>query len=328
MTADSLRPVAAGVAVVFAGLVPVHLVMLPGDQGVVMAVVAGAITLMMTVIWYALRSDLRETLERHAQPVAGGIGLLCVLETTTHVAVVGKPWVTAACVTVVMATGACISSRGWAAVVILASNLGWLAAVLWLGFDSDWGQAGAQLISASVLGGVLNVIRYTTVERLEAARQALADMAVTDDLTGLGNRRGLLLAGEPVLAASRRAHRPVAVLYLDVDGLKEVNDRRGHGAGDRLLVNTGEVLRAVFRDADVVARLGGDEFAVLLSGADPAEATTLPERLRCRLAERGISASIGVAYLEADGAELSLEQLVDRADMAMYAVKRQRRAAA
>jgi diguanylate cyclase (GGDEF)-like protein len=93
-------------------------------------------------------------------------------------------------------------------------------------------------------------------------------------------------------------------------------------------VNTGEVLRAVFRDADVVARLGGDEFAVLLSGADPAEAATLPERLRCRLAERGISASIGVAYLEADGAELSLEQLVDRADMAMYAVKRQRRAAA
>jgi diguanylate cyclase (GGDEF)-like protein len=328
MTVDSLRPAAAGVAAVFAGLVPVHLFVLPGDAGVIMGGVAGAISLIMLVLWYALNSDLQGTLERHAQKVGGGIGLLCAAETTTHVAVVGEPWVTTASLIVVMASGACISSRAWSAVVIVATDLAWLGVALSLGFDGVWAQAGAQLLAASLMGGVLNVIRHTTVARLEAATQAVADMAVTDDLTGLGNRRGLLLAGEPVVEISRRARRPVTVLYMDVDGLKEVNDEHGHGAGDRLIVRTGEVLRRVFRDADVVARLGGDEFAVLLSGVGPGEAADLRDGLRERLAAQGISASVGVAHLEPGQVEQSLEQLVDQADLAMYEVKRERRAAA
>jgi diguanylate cyclase (GGDEF)-like protein len=322
MTADSLRPVAAGVAAIFAGLVPVHLFVLRGDQGVVMAIIAGAIALTQVVLWYALNSDLAPTLERHAQPVAGCIGLLCGLETLSHTAVVGEAWVTTADILVVMAVGACISSRVWATVVIVATNLGWLGVVLALGPTSDWWQAGAQLAAASMLAAVFNVIRYRTVERLETAKAAVASMAVTDELTGLANRRGLLLVGEPLLELSRRNGRPFAVLYLDVDGLKQVNDERGHAAGDRLITDTGAALREVFRSADVVARLGGDEFAVLLSGAGETEASILTERLRVRLADSGISVSLGVHH---DVGIHPLEQLLDMADMAMYAVKRERR---
>jgi diguanylate cyclase (GGDEF)-like protein len=164
------------------------------------------------------------------------------------------------------------------------------------------------------------------VARLESVQQTVAAMAVTDELTGLKNRRGMMLAGEPLLALSRRSGRAVAVLYLDVDGLKQVNDDQGHAAGDRLIAGTGEVLQTVFRSADVVARLGGDEFAVLLSGSGETEMTILQERLRSRLAENGISASVGVVHSDPAHAQQSLEQLVDMADLAMYAVKRDRRA--
>jgi diguanylate cyclase (GGDEF)-like protein len=226
----------------------------------------------------------------------------------------------------VMSVGACLSSRLWAAMVVVATDLGWLGIVLYLGPDPVWWQAGAQLVAATVLAAVFNVIRYRTVERLEAAKQALGAMAVTDELTGLANRRGMLLAGEPMLLLSRRTERPLTVLYLDIDGLKQVNDSGGHAAGDRLIVATGQILYGVFRSADVVARLGGDEFAVILSGAGETHVQLLQERLHSRLAEAGVSASVGVVYSEPDQAGQSLEQLVDMADLAMYSAKRASRA--
>jgi diguanylate cyclase (GGDEF)-like protein len=322
MTADSLRPVAAGVATIFGALVPVHLYVLGGADGVTMALIAGAISLMLVALWYALNSDLAPLLERHAQAVGGVVGLLCGVETLAHMATVGEAWVTTAVILVVMAVGACVSSRLWAAVVIVATDLGWVGVVLALGPDSVWWQAGAQLASASVLGAVFNVIRYRTVARLEAAKAVVASMAVTDELTGLANRRGLLLAGESLLELARRDGRRVTLLYLDVDGLKQVNDDQGHAAGDRLIADTGAVLLDVFRSADVVARLGGDEFAIMLVGSGDTEASILQERLRSRLGDAGNSASVGVPH---DVGSHSLEQLVDMADLAMYGVKRQRR---
>jgi diguanylate cyclase (GGDEF)-like protein len=327
MTAEALRPVCVGVATIFAGLVPVHLVMLPRAAGVTMAIVAGAISLMLVVLWYALGSDLATLLEGNAQAVGAAVGAATGVETLTHMAVVGEPWVTTAVILVVMAVGACLSSRFWAAVVIVAVDLGWAGVVWHLGYDAVWGQTGAQLAAATVLGAVFNVIRYKTVERLETAKAAVASMAVTDELTGLKNRRGLLLAGEPLLETSRRGGRSVTVLYLDVDGLKQVNDGQGHAAGDRLIASAGEILESVFRSADIVARLGGDEFAVLLSGSGETEVVILQERLRNQLAESGISASVGVAHLAPDQGHQTLEQLIDMADLAMYAVKRDRRRA-
>jgi diguanylate cyclase (GGDEF)-like protein len=324
MTADSLRPVAVGVAAIFGGLVPVQLALLPGSAGHLMAGVAGVISVLMLVLWGVLNTPLEPVLTANSQAVGAGVGALCGAETLTHMATVGEPWVTTAVILVVMAVGACLSSRFWAALVIIGTDLGWVGVVLYLGPDAVWWQAGAQLAAASVLAAVFNVIRYRTVCRLETAKQALQAMAVTDELTGLKNRRGLLLAGEPMLRLSRRNDRPVAVIYLDVDGLKQVNDNQGHSAGDRLIAGTGRILESVFRSADVVARLGGDEFAVLLSGAGETETTILRARLSSRLAEHGISASVGVVHLDPADHDQSLEQLIDLADLAMYAMKRPR----
>jgi diguanylate cyclase (GGDEF)-like protein len=326
MTAEALRPVTAGVSAIFGALVPVHLLTLPGHDGVVMAWVAGVVSLVMLALWVALGTDLATPIEENAQAVGAAVGVLCGIETLAHMLTVGAPWVTTAVILEVMAVGACLSARLWAAMVIVATDLGWLAVVLYLGPDPVWWQAGAQLLAATGLAAVFNVIRYRTVERLEAAKQALGAMAVTDELTGLANRRGLLLAGEPMLQVSRRTGRPVTVLYLDIDGLKQVNDSGGHAAGDRLIVATGEILHDVFRSADVVARLGGDEFAVLLSGTGETHVGVLQARLHSRLAEAGIFASVGVVSADPAQNDQSLEQLVDMADLAMYSAKRTRRA--
>ena len=328
MTVDSQRPIAAGVALIFGALIPVHLFTLAGDAAVIMACVAGATSLMMAVLWIALHTELQAVIEGHAQLVGGLTATLACGNTLIHVASVGEPWPTCAVMLAIVGTGAALAYRAVVVTIIVVTDIAWFAIAITIGHDPLWDEFGAQLLAATILAGVLNVIRHRTVARLESAQAAVTEMAVTDELTGLKNRRGLLLVGEPLLAAAHRADRQVTVLYLDVDGLKQVNDNQGHAAGDRLIAGTGEILETVFRSADVVARLGGDEFAIMLSGSGDTEAGILQERLRSRLAEGGISASVGVVHLDPGAAYQSLEQLVDMADLAMYAVKRDRRVTA
>jgi diguanylate cyclase (GGDEF)-like protein len=325
MTVDSVRPIAAGVALIFGALVPVHLLTLAGDAAAVMAGVAAGTSLVMLVLWFALHTELRPAIEANVQAVGGLTATLACANTLVHVASVGQPWPTCAVMLAIVGTGAALAYRAVVVVVILLTDIAWLVIALTSPPNPLWDEFGTQLVAATILAAVLNVIRHRTVARLESAQAAVTAMAVTDELTGLKNRRGLLLVGEPMLDAAHRADRQVTVLYLDVDGLKQINDEQGHAAGDRLIAGTGEILRTVFRSADVVARLGGDEFAVMLSGAGDTEAAILQERLRSRLAEGGVSASVGVVHLDPGAPYQSLEQLIDMADLAMYAVKRDRR---
>ncbi len=117
------------------------------------------------------------------------------------------------------------------------------------------------------------------------------------------------------------------MLYVDLDGLKAINDEHGHAAGDRMIVATASVLSIVSRSSDVVARLGGDEFAVLLPGIDPQASLVFVARVQERLAQVGISASVGTSSLDptAPGELPDLEGLLARADAAMYAAKRNQR---
>lgn len=149
-------------------------------------------------------------------------------------------------------------------------------------------------------------------------------MALTDELTGLVDRRGFLVHGRPLLELSRRHGRSASLLPLDVDGLKAVNDTQGHAAGDQLIAAAADALRRTARPGDVCARLGGDEFTVLLHGCAPQDVPRRVGRLEGALRDAGVHASIGVAHLGAG--VVTLEDLVDRADAAMYEVKRQRRA--
>lgn len=151
--------------------------------------------------------------------------------------------------------------------------------------------------------------------------------AVEDDLTGLYNRRGFLLFAEHELRAARRHRTRPALVFVDIDGLKAVNDRHGRGRGDAVLVETARLLRDVFRECNVIARFGGDEFAVLATDVrgDP---EALRERLRARLAgwrdasdaARELRISAGLASSEV-GQSKALAQLLTEADVAMYADK-------
>jgi diguanylate cyclase (GGDEF)-like protein len=152
----------------------------------------------------------------------------------------------------------------------------------------------------------------------------LQEQAETDALTGLPNRRAWYAKAEAALARARRHGHPVTVLLLDLDGFKEVNDRRGHAAGDRLLRGVASHWSAALRETDTLGRVGGDEFAALLEHADEEAAVEVVARLRTALVE-GERFSAGAATW--DGAE-TVDELVARADIGMYADKRSRPAGA
>jgi diguanylate cyclase (GGDEF)-like protein len=143
--------------------------------------------------------------------------------------------------------------------------------------------------------------------------------ALTDPLTSLANRRGL-----EQLVLERRGRRPLGVLAVDVDRLKDVNDRHGHAAGDELLLSVAEALGSVIRAGDVVARIGGDEFACVVLDADEDAAARVAARMLEAVVAMGgrewvPRLSIGVAALD-PGAPLA--DGIQRADRAMYAAKR------
>jgi diguanylate cyclase (GGDEF)-like protein len=161
-------------------------------------------------------------------------------------------------------------------------------------------------------------------------RQAIAKehQAVHDALTGLPNRSLFRHQIEQVVNAGRRADRTAAVMLIDLDHFKEINDTLGHHAGDRLLQEVSERLRASLDEQDMVARLGGDEFGVLLADlADHDEASAVAQHLLTQLREPfsiegltlEVDASIGIACAPEHGS--AVEQLIQRADIAMYAAK-------
>jgi diguanylate cyclase (GGDEF)-like protein/PAS domain S-box-containing protein len=172
----------------------------------------------------------------------------------------------------------------------------------------------------------LVAIMDVTAKRQAEAR--IAHMAHHDALTGLPNRVLFHERLDEALLRVRRDRDKFAVLYLDLDEFKNVNDTLGHAAGDKLLMAAAERLRTCLRGSDMVARFGGDEFAVLQMGlAGPPEAGILAERIVTLLSEpydiEGqqvvIGTSVGIALAPADG-ETS-DQLLRNADMALYQAK-------
>lgn len=177
------------------------------------------------------------------------------------------------------------------------------------------------------------VLRYA-IER-HRMQEALRSLALIDDLTGLYNRRGFLKLAEHHMKLARRTERGSALMFADLDGLKQINDAFGHQEGDQALIMTAEILKATFRTSDILARIGGDEFAILAIQANEDSAGILTARLQETLKDYnarsryrwGLSLSVGVAYLDHQHPVLSIEELMAKADAALYEQKRSKRGA-
>lgn len=158
------------------------------------------------------------------------------------------------------------------------------------------------------------------IEDLSDLRQASFE-AVHDPLTGLLNRRGLAVRANAILADAARAGTPVSLLFLDLDGFKQLNDSRGHAAGDSCLVHVARLLSDHAGANAAVARVGGDEFLMLIPALDAQAAAALGEEVRQALSIQcdGISGSFGL--VTASGTT-DLDRLIDSADGAMLAAKR------
>ena len=183
------------------------------------------------------------------------------------------------------------------------------------------------VVGGGELGYVTEVFN-DMVARLRESRRELERLSVTDDLTGLYNRRYLMETLANEMRRSRRLDHPCALLIADVDHFKEYNDAYGHLAGDEALARIAAVLRETTRDVDCAARYGGEEFVVLMPETNAVGAMETAQRIRTLLADdelvgAKLSVSIGVAQFPEDGD--APEALLARADAALYRAKREGR---
>jgi diguanylate cyclase (GGDEF)-like protein len=176
-----------------------------------------------------------------------------------------------------------------------------------------------------------NIDLLHEIEERKRLESRLLELATTDDLTGISNRRSFLDKAQVELNRAARYHRPLSLLMIDVDHFKKVNDSFGHDIGDQVLSGLCSVLRTVIRDSDILARYGGEEFCVLLPDTNADQAYMAAERLRKRVelscyettaGSLSITVSIGCVNFELNAEKRSsLEALISEADHALYKAK-------
>jgi diguanylate cyclase (GGDEF)-like protein len=206
-----------------------------------------------------------------------------------------------------------------AAAVVAAAALpltGWL----------NVGSVPSPLLTILILAASVAVL-VAVRERLEREHDALRNVALSDPLTGIANRRLLLSRAEYEIARHTRMGHSFALVMLDLDGFKLLNDRFGHAAGDELLCDVAVALTRAMRAQDTVARIGGDEFCVLAPETDASHALPLARRISATVAEASVGidalkASVGIAVFPEDGIDSGT--LLQAADHRLLDVKRVR----
>jgi diguanylate cyclase (GGDEF)-like protein/PAS domain S-box-containing protein len=188
---------------------------------------------------------------------------------------------------------------------------------IWLGQNSQL------VLEQNRVVGFQAIARDITEDKREI--EALENLSLTDDLTGLYNRRGFLTLAEQQLKHAQRSDEQLVLVFADLDGLKQINDRFGHQEGSNAIMRAAQILKETFRESDIVARLGGDEFTVLATVASSDRADIIKIRLEQKLKgfnvlhdqPYNLSMSIGVVLLDPRN-KLSIDDLIRKADAAMY----------
>jgi diguanylate cyclase (GGDEF)-like protein/PAS domain S-box-containing protein len=171
-------------------------------------------------------------------------------------------------------------------------------------------------------GQVRICVAFRDVTAQVSLREQLERLASHEPLSGLFNRRGFMAAAEQVLAFADRDQVPVQLVYIDLDGFKQINDRLGHAAGDDVIRRVGGAISAVTRAVDRAARMGGDEFVLLLFGASPQDARRIINRIITTSdSMRGNGPAVGFSAgisSRSPGSDLALVDLLNLADAQMY----------
>jgi diguanylate cyclase (GGDEF)-like protein len=200
--------------------------------------------------------------------------------------------------------------------------------------DAETKSQGLSLGAADYLAKPFSeqelMARVDRTLKLTAQKEHFRALAQTDGLTGLPNFRSFHARLEEEVSRAHRYGHPLACAMVDLDGLKEINDKLGHAAGNRAIVALADAVREELRDTDFAARYGGDEFVVLLPQTNETQGAQFAERLRRRLVEVSqdaglpVRGSIGVAAVNADELDSAdaAEDLLRRADEALYRAKR------
>ncbi|UCH81599.1 MAG: GGDEF domain-containing protein [Nitrospiraceae bacterium] len=157
-------------------------------------------------------------------------------------------------------------------------------------------------------------------------------LSITDELTGLYNRRGFFKLAENRLMPAKRTEKKLMLLYADLDNMKEINDEYGHNEGDRMLIKTANILKITYRESDIIARIGGDEFVVFPVGSSEDHVDIIVNRLKENIDKYNkknnntysLNISTGVATYDPHSVK-SLEELISQADRIMYENKKRRK---
>lgn len=318
----ALPGVAGASAAVFAGYTALHLVFLEGAARLVMTALAAGTALVFAAVFLLLRR--RRLPSRWAHPLTAALLLVVIANAVTHMVVTGEPRQSSNVMLVLVAAGAILLALRWLLAVLYLTWGVWAIGAFLVGSATQWSHYVVGMGSATVLSGVVNQLRRSSVRSLAEAQASAEAAAVRDHLTGVSNRRGLALVGSRLLEQARRQGDAVYCIFVDIDGLKTVNDALGHRAGDDVLVAVAGALREVTRATDVVARWGGDEFCVVGPGPGMAP-LELERRVRDLVtAQNPVPDDVWPARVSAGGAMLapwdsgSLETLLGKADKEMY----------
>lgn len=213
------------------------------------------------------------------------------------------------------------------AVTLLAVAISELAVTL-IGAGSHWLAALIAGTCGLLITPVLGYASLRLIKHVETERESMRRLAIVDSLTGLFNRRHFLELVGREWSRAQRYDTAGAMLLLDLDNFKNINDHFGHQCGDAVLHAVAQALKETLRDPDMLARFGGEEFIVFLPQTDTLGAVDVAERMRLRVAQLAlnwegqavaVTVSVGVAAMRPD--HLKLDHLIRDADAAMYEAK-------
>ena len=216
----------------------------------------------------------------------------------------------------------------WVGGFLPGVSIALLASAMWISADvlsdREFNESWIPLVNGLTRLATYSFVVYLTA-RIRSLLQEEIERAMRDPLTGLLNRRAFNAAGTAEINRAARYSRSMAIMFLDLDNFKQLNDMRGHKAGDGALKATGTALMEAVRSVDSVARLGGDEFAVLMIEIDADAVALAAQKIAARLTRAladfpPVSASIGVAWFSRPGAGFG--SMLESADALMYEVKR------